>query len=98
VALVVGEIQETRLFEEKSSGFFYTKKSLFPSKSIQNKIIFGFWICGPRLLDVATRGNSRGHFLKKNLQQDFFYTKKAFFLATKYKTGLYLDLLLENRA
>ena len=39
-AAQVGEIQEA-IFEEKSSGFFYTKKSLFPSKSTQNRIIFG---------------------------------------------------------
>ena len=40
VDLRVGEIQEA-IFEEKSSGFFLHKKSLFPSKSIQNRIIFG---------------------------------------------------------
>ena len=27
----------------------------------------------------------------------FFTQKKVFFLASQYKTGLYLDLLLENR-
>ena len=36
----VGEIQEA-IFEEKSSGFFLHKKKSFPSKSIQNRIIFG---------------------------------------------------------
>ena len=35
-------------------------------------------------------------FEEKNFRI-FFTQKKVFFLASQYKTGLYLDLLLENR-
>ncbi len=34
---------------------------------------------------------------KSSVFRIFFTQKKVFFLESQYKTGLYLDLLLENR-
>ena len=45
----------------------------------------------------ARVGEIQEAIFEEKIFRIFFTQKKVFFLASQYKTGLYLDLLLENR-
>ena len=46
---------------------------------------------------VVKLGEIQEAIFEEKIFRIFFTQKKVFFLASQYKTGLYLDLLLENR-
>ena len=46
---------------------------------------------------ILSIGEIQEAIFEEKIFRIFFTQKKVFFLASQYKTGLYLDLLLENR-
>ena len=48
-------------------------------------------------INVLGVGEIQEAIFEEKIFRIFFTQKKVFFLASQYKTGLYLDLLLENR-
>ena len=59
------------------------------------------WMAGASrfvvFINVLGVGEIQEAIFEEKIFRIFFTQKKVFFLASQYKTGLYLDLLLENR-